>query len=58
MKDFKREHIVLTKEETEKFRVKLEPVIERWIKDVRKDGIDGRKLVEKAKRLVEKYSQR
>ena len=58
MKDFKREHIVLTKEETEKFRVRLEPVIERWIKDVRKDGIDGRKLVEKAKRLVEKYSQR
>ena len=49
MTKFKREHIVLTKEETEVFRKKLEPVIDRWVKDVKKDGIDGKALVKKAK---------
>ena len=58
MTKFKREHIVLTKEETEVFRKKLEPVIDRWVKDVKKDGIDGKALVKKAKKLIEKHSSR
>ena len=56
MKRFKREHIVLTKEETEAFRVKFEPVVERWIDDVRKDGIDGQRLVNRARKLIAKHS--
>ena len=56
MTKFKREHIVLTKEETEAFRVKLEPVIDKWVDDVSKDGIDGKRLVKKARALIAKYS--
>ena len=54
---FKKSHIVLTKEETEAFRVKLEPVVERWIEEVEKEGIDGRKLVNKARKLIKKYEE-
>ena len=58
MKKFKREHIVLTEEETMAFKNRLEPVVERWIDDVKKDGIDGEYLVNKAKKLIEKNSSR
>ena len=57
LKDFNRKHIVLSKEETEAFKVKLEPVVERWIKEVEAEGIDGRRLVKKARSLIAKYSQ-
>jgi TRAP-type C4-dicarboxylate transport system substrate-binding protein len=57
MKKFKKKHIVLTKEETEAFEVALRPVTERWIKEVEADGIDGRTLIKKAKRLIQKHSQ-
>ena len=57
MKEFKREHIVLTKEETEAFRIKLEPVIDKWVEDVKKEGIDGRKLVNKARKLIKKHEE-
>jgi TRAP-type C4-dicarboxylate transport system substrate-binding protein len=57
MTKFKREHIVLTKEETEAFRIKLEPVIDKWVEDVKKEGIDGRKLVNKARKLIKKYEE-
>jgi hypothetical protein len=57
MEKFKKEHVVLTKEETEAFRVKLEPVVERWIEEVEKEGIDGRKLVNKARKLIKKYEE-
>ena len=57
MEKFKKNHIVLTEEETEAFRVKLEPVVERWIDDVKKDGIDGRALVIKARKLIAKHSK-
>tara|TARA_B100000575_G_C23113948_1_gene643759 strand:- start:85 stop:1104 length:1020 start_codon:yes stop_codon:yes gene_type:complete len=57
MKKFKREHIVLTKEETEAFRIKLETVIDKWVEDVKKEGIDGRKLVNKARKLIKKYEE-
>ena len=56
MKKFKKEHIVLTKEETEAFEVALRPVTERWIKEVEADGIEGRTLIKKAKRLIQKHS--
>lgn len=54
----KKTHIVLNKEETEAFEIALQPVTERWIEDVKSQGIDGKALVAKAKRLVEKHSQR
>ena len=58
LKTFRKKIIVLNENEIAQWEEALEPVTERWIKDVEKDGIDGRKLVEKAKRLVEKYSNR
>jgi len=50
------EHITLTQAETEAFREVLEPVVERWIEEVKDKGIDGRALVAKARRLISKYS--
>jgi hypothetical protein len=47
----------LNKEETETFRIKLEPVIDKWIEEVEKEGIDGRKLVNKARKLIKKYEE-
>ena len=58
LKTFRKKIIVLNENEIAQWEEALEPVTERWIEDVSKDGIDGRKLVEKAKRLVEKYSNR
>ena len=34
----------------------LKPVTQRWIRDVRADGVDGKRLVEKAKRFSAKHS--
>ncbi len=52
------EHIVLTYDETEDFRQKLEPVVDRWIKEVNSQGIDGQALVDKARAAIEKHSQK
>ena len=57
MQKFGKEHIVLTKAETDEFRSKLEPVVERWISDASKSGVDGKVLVFKARRLIAKHSQ-
>ena len=57
MQKFGKEHIVLTKAETDEFRSKLEPVVERWISDVSKSGVDGKALVSKARKLIAKHSQ-
>ena len=57
MEQFGREHIVLSKEETAEFLKALEPVVERWVDEVSKEGIDGRALVTKARKLIAKYSQ-
>ena len=54
---FGKEHIVLAKEETDEFRSKLEPVVERWISDVSKSGVDGKVLVSKARKLIAEHSQ-
>jgi TRAP-type C4-dicarboxylate transport system substrate-binding protein len=53
---YKKKHIVLTEAETKAFEDKLKPVTERWIKEVEKEGVQGKDFVAKAKRLIQKYS--
>ncbi|MBF0280324.1 MAG: TRAP transporter substrate-binding protein [SAR324 cluster bacterium] len=50
------EHIEIGEDELKRFRAKLEPVVERWISEVEKKGIDGRKLVDAARTAIAKYS--
>jgi TRAP-type C4-dicarboxylate transport system substrate-binding protein len=50
------EHIMLTEAETAEFRKVLEPVVERWVEEVKSKGIDGAALVDKARKAVAKYS--
>lgn len=50
-------HIQLTDAELAAFRVKLEPVVERWIKEVKGQGIDGAALVKTAREMIAKYSK-
>ncbi len=57
MQKFGKERIVLTKAETDEFRSKQKPVVERWISDVNKSGVDGKALVDKARKLIAKHSQ-
>jgi TRAP-type C4-dicarboxylate transport system substrate-binding protein len=51
------EHVVLTEAETNAFRDAIEPVVDRWIAEVGEKGIDGRKLVDTARKLVAKHSK-
>lgn len=51
------ELITLQDDELERFKVKTEPVIDRWIKDVEAQGIDGKKLVEAARAAIAKHSE-
>ena len=57
MNKFKWEHIVLSEEETETFGIWLECVVELWLNEVCENGIDGRALVVKARKLIAKCSQ-
>ena len=50
-------HIQLTEAELGAFRAKLEPVVQRWIDEVKTKGIDGTALVTKARALIAKYSK-
>ena len=50
-------HIVLTEAELQQFRDKLEPVVQRWIDDVKGKGIDGTALVKAAREQIAKYSK-
>ena len=54
---YKKKHFVLTEAETKAFEEKLKPVTEHWIKEVEKEGIDGRKLVNKARKLIKKHEE-
>lgn len=45
-------HVVLSEDETEAFRVALEPVVDRWIEEVSGMGIDGEALVEAAREAI------
>jgi TRAP-type C4-dicarboxylate transport system substrate-binding protein len=49
-------HIVIPNAEMQKFKAKLEPVVGRWIKDVKGKGIDGQALVNEARKEIAKYS--
>ena len=51
------EHITLSTAETAEFKKALEPVVDRWVKEVSDSGIDGKSLVSKARELVAKYSK-
>jgi len=50
-------HIQLTDAEIAVFRQKMEPVVQRWIDDVKGRGIDGAALVKTARELIAKYSK-
>jgi TRAP-type C4-dicarboxylate transport system substrate-binding protein len=50
-------HVTLTEEETEAFRVALEPVTQRWIDEVTGMGLDGAGLVERARALVAEHGE-
>jgi len=50
------EHIRIPKAEMEKFRERLEPVVERWIEEVESKGIDGRAIVQAARAAIARYS--
>jgi len=50
-------HILLTPAELAQFKQKLDPVVQRWIDEVKSKGIDGAALVAKARALVAKYSK-
>ncbi|MDX1374656.1 MAG: TRAP transporter substrate-binding protein [Burkholderiales bacterium] len=50
-------HIQLTQAELDAFKQKLEPVVQRWIDEVKSKGIDGKALVDQARALIAKYSK-
>jgi TRAP-type C4-dicarboxylate transport system substrate-binding protein len=50
-------HIVLSEAEMQQFRDKLEPVVQRWIDEVKGQGIDGAALVKTAREMIAKYSK-
>ncbi|MBL4647046.1 MAG: C4-dicarboxylate ABC transporter substrate-binding protein [Hyphomicrobiales bacterium] len=50
------EHITLTEAETKVFQDVLEPVVDRWVKEVTSGGIDGADLVAKARAGIAKHS--
>lgn len=45
-------YIELTQEETDAFKPKLEPVVDRWVKEVSGKGIDGAALVKAARERI------
>ena len=52
------EHIEIPAAEMERFREKLNPVAERWIAEVADKGVDGRALIDAARKAVAKHSKR
>ncbi|MBP1848757.1 TRAP transporter substrate-binding protein [Rhizobium halophytocola] len=51
-------HIELTPEETDAFKAKLDPVVDRWVADVKGKGIDGDMLVKKARELIASHASK
>ncbi|SMF77870.1 TRAP-type C4-dicarboxylate transport system, substrate-binding protein [Tistlia consotensis] len=49
-------HIVLTDEQWAKFHEKLEPVVGRWVDEVKGKSIDGKALVEAARAAIAKHT--
>lgn len=54
----KNNYIELDEKQTAAFRTALEPVAERWIKEVKSRGIDGKALLDEARATVQKYSKK
>lgn len=50
-------HIELSEAEMAPFRAKLEPVVQRWIDEVGKRGINGKELVDAARQTIAKHSK-
>jgi TRAP-type C4-dicarboxylate transport system substrate-binding protein len=50
------QHIQLSKAELDEFRKATEPVIDRWIKEVSAKGINGKELVDMARKKIAEYS--
>jgi TRAP-type C4-dicarboxylate transport system substrate-binding protein len=50
-------HVQLSDAELAAFRSKLEPVVQRWIDEVKGQGIDGAALVKEARAQIAKYSK-
>jgi len=50
-------HIQLTEAQLGMFKAKLEPVVDRWIAEVDSKGIDGKALVDQARRLIAKHAK-
>jgi len=50
-------HIRLSEAELQRFRERLEPVVERWIAEVKGKGIDGKALVAQARALIARNSK-
>lgn len=50
-------HITLTDAELAAFKTKLDPVVDRWISEVKEKKIDGAALVAKARKAIAKYSK-
>jgi TRAP-type C4-dicarboxylate transport system substrate-binding protein len=50
-------HTVLTDAELEQFKTTLNPVVQRWVDEVKGKGIDGQALVDQARTLIAKYSK-
>ena len=53
---FKRSNIELTAAQFQRFKEVLKPVEDRWLKQVSFLGIDGKKLIKKARQTIRKHS--
>jgi len=51
------EHVTLSQAETDAFRKTLEPVVQRWVDEVAKKGIDGNAMVKAAREAIAKHSK-
>jgi TRAP-type C4-dicarboxylate transport system substrate-binding protein len=51
------QHVQLTQAELNAFEQRLEPVVQRWIDEVKDKGIDGATLVKTARALIAKHSK-
>ena len=54
--EFKRSRVVLTEAQLQDFKKALKPVEDRWLKQVSFLGLDGKKLISKARQTIKKHS--
>lgn len=52
-----KKHVTLTQDETDAFLNVLEPVVGKWVDEVKAKSIDGNALVSKARELIKKNAQ-